>query len=1388
MLRRIWIVAAASAGALPLAGPSTAVAYPAGAVALAATSLGQNPAADRRAVLSNLAKAREAMRRGRLEDAAEFISRADAIEVGFGPLYLGDTPDKARRDLERLIKRSDRKRGPDDIAAAAAEDPFAPQAPRAEAPVDPRAAAREYVLRGRQALTAGDLKQATEWYRRARDLKVDFAPEEDNPESLRQAILIRYRAGNELAGPTGPSGQPAPQSPPAGDASEPVEFDLDDALQPAAAAQEDTVANVLEARRALAAGDAARAAELVNENKAPGAAEVRRLLERRSEIVAAARAGGDRAALQEQHAAWLVDSARGLFRAGELTLAEETAGKAMKYDDPVSKPAAQALLDQIATYRGGDEVIATDQASAPQQMANTVPQAPSKADEAIALAAEAQAALENGALARADILAREALSLGVSEAAFAASENHPRLVLAEVERRRAGGVTPAAGEMQVQFPVSQAEYVPATDDTRTVLAQGELEFGFDDQPPAVGDLFEAPATPLELGEANNGKYYFDQGETALSEGDVAAARRFFEMADEAADDLDEATRRELAEHLRLLGGEPTAPQRIDPGAASSLEEVAVEQQQLAAEMQKEVLRRQTEARRMRESAPLDAYEMLNKTHREVAASGLGETAKRQLLRRLELSQRDLESYIDANRARIELDAANQKVLDEIDQQRKLRAEIENKLVALVDEFNKLMDEHRFAEAHLLAKRAQELDPNNPIVHQLLNTSNLLRRIANNQDLRDRKREGLMDAFEDVENASIPFDTRNPLEFLPATDWAALTRTRSQLNRAAERRRSPMEQRIHETLSETFRISFDGTPFRQAMKQLSETAKIPIWIDPAALDAVNVTPDMPVSLPLNEEIRLRSLLALVLEPLGLSYVIRDDVLKITDQRVQEGDVYAETYYVGDIVISIPNFLPGASGLNDAIRRGLQDASIPWGGGGPIGTAGLSPTVQLADATNYGATPGSALAQLSDPGSLAPRGPSVSPGPGGMGGGAQADFDTLIDLIVTTISPLTWEEVGGQGTIREYPTNLSLVISQTEEVHEDIKDLLDQLRRLQDLQVTIEVRFITLQEDFFERIGIDFDFDIDDNIGSQTIRTRSDAAGNFDVGDGGNSVSVGMQGTTDGNFFDTNNLPVFTSDLDFEFRQGSFASTTPIFGGFDPATAATFGFAILSDIEAFFFVQAAQGDTRTNLLQAPKVTLFNGQFATVSDQTSSPFVVSVTPVVGDFAAAQQPVIVVLPEGTSLGVQAVVSPDKRFVRMTLLPYFSEITAVDTFTFEGTTTTNTSDTTTTDADQNTVTDSTTNDQTSVGTTVQLPSLASVSVSTTVSVPDGGTILLGGVKRLREGRNERGVPIMSKIPYINRLFRNVGIGRETSSLMLMVTPRIIIPEEEESELLGENQ
>jgi len=149
--------------------------------------------------------------------------------------------------------------------------------------------------------------------------------------------------------------------------------------------------------------------------------------------------------------------------------------------------------------------------------------------------------------------------------------------------------------------------------------------------------------------------------------------------------------------------------------------------------------------------------------------------------------------------------------------------------------------------------------------------------------------------------------------------------------------------------------------------------------------------------------------------------------------------------------------------------------------------------------------------------------------------------------------------------------------------------------------------------------------------------------------------------------------------------------------------------------------------------------------------------------------------------LSVQAVVSDDRRYVRLTVVPYFTQIGNVDTFTFEGSSSsTSSSGSTDDDGDGNNDSEEGSNQEARSGVTVQLPEFSFITVVTTVSVPDGGTVLLGGIKRLSEGRNEFGVPLLSKLPYVNRLFKNVGIGRTTDSLMMMVTPRIIIQEEEE--------
>jgi hypothetical protein len=60
--------------------------------------------------------------------------------------------------------------------------------------------------------------------------------------------------------------------------------------------------------------------------------------------------------------------------------------------------------------------------------------------------------------------------------------------------------------------------------------------------------------------------------------------------------------------------------------------------------------------------------------------------------------------------------------------------------------------------------------------------------------------------------------------------------------------------------------------------------------------------------------------------------------------------------------------------------------------------------------------------------------------------QADFESLVDLVTSTIAPPSWEGVGGPGSIAPLEEALVLVISQTDERHREIVQLLTDLRRL------------------------------------------------------------------------------------------------------------------------------------------------------------------------------------------------------------------------------------------------------------------------------------------------------------------------------------------------------
>ena len=71
-------------------------------------------------------------------------------------------------------------------------------------------------------------------------------------------------------------------------------------------------------------------------------------------------------------------------------------------------------------------------------------------------------------------------------------------------------------------------------------------------------------------------------------------------------------------------------------------------------------------------------------------------------------------------------------------------------------------------------------------------------------------------------------------------------------------------------------------------------------------------------------------------------------------------------------------------------------------------------------------------------------------------------------------------------------------------------------------------------------------------------------------------------------------------------------------------------------------------------------------------------------------------------------------------------------------------------------------------------PTIAHREVLTTVSVPDGRTIVLSGLIREDQTEQTRRVPILGYLPLVGWLFRHTSTGTERTNLLIFVTPRVV--------------
>ncbi len=705
----------------------------------------------------------------------------------------------------------------------------------------------------------------------------------------------------------------------------------------------------------------------------------------------------------------------------------------------------------------------------------------------------------------------------------------------------------------------------------------------------------------------------------------------------------------------------------------------------------------------------------------------------------------------------------------------------------VREVAELGKAHKYQDAERLALQLKTLDPDDATLSAVYELAKRQRRLDENQKLKDAKERLVYKGLQEAEQPGPVATMDQPLISNP--ERALIASRRGHGDEFYLRTRSAAEREIEQRLDKPLTVEFQNAPLREVIEKLKGQAQLNISIDDAAIADKKIDLDQVFITDSLKNLSARNVLSLVLDKARLKFAIENDVVRITTEEKAKGRLYTKVFSVMDLVTPVPDFaLADHQSFTKAVNKanapppwaqaamqggfapqgGLQNGNLVSGGqwnpqgvtGGGQGSLQTSP---LRDSTTMATTPRANMSEQ------------------------------LMKLIQGMVRPYSWDGLGGPGKLSYYDIGGALVVNQTADVIREVQDLLEALRRLQETSVAVEIRVISLSEAFFERIGVDFSMNVQTKQGGRDGSSfeRMLTTGQFrpepfiNSMNGVNNVTVGWNPAMGG----------FTPDLNVPIRSTSYPLTLPPFGGYQGALSPTMngglgvGLAFLNDIQVYMFMEAAQGDRRVNVMQAPKVTLFNGQTSTVfvSDVAfftiglqafqaggqmvfipqNVPVPIGVSPPPPGVSQAGQP-------GVSVTVQAIVSADRRFVRMNLAPTRTSITSATvplfpvtafiTPVFEGG---------------------------SQGVPIpftqffQQPSVSEISVQTTVAVPDGGTVVLGGLKTLAEGRSEFGPPVLSQIPYLNRLFKNVGIGRETKHIMIMVTPRIIIQSEEEFNQTG---
>lgn len=691
----------------------------------------------------------------------------------------------------------------------------------------------------------------------------------------------------------------------------------------------------------------------------------------------------------------------------------------------------------------------------------------------------------------------------------------------------------------------------------------------------------------------------------------------------------------------------------------------------------------------------------------------------------------LESRIEEARIRRERESAQE--LDartQEERERRLRDQENERnrtISLLLDQARDYQMNMRYREALDTIEQLLLIDPINPSGLLLKNAyENILLYIDYNQ-IRKQRDKGFGHFRIEAERALIP-----PLDVVNYPEnWPAISQSR---DAQAEFVDKPANRRVLAELgSSRVQMNLQNNPLESALTYIAQQAEVGIDVDWEILERIGIDRNTPVTLQLASVDATTALDRLLAKASpddfnAADWAVVDGLLTVSSAEVLLDKTDVGMYDINDLLHEVPDY-PDVPVID--LQQALQSSQ---GGGGQ------SP-FQDQGGNEIEETP------LED------------------------RINEIIEIVENNID----EDRGfleGRWTIT--PFRGLLIIRATPKAHRQIGGLLDKLRAQQALQLNVETRFLLVNQDYFEQIG--FDLDIYFNARADQFQTAQAndptllPSDFFDFAgpNGRRRTVVGGAGaggavTTQAVVAPTNTSMIGAGQNSLGLA-GALAPTEGIASailGAAPALGVAGQF--LDDVQVDFLVRATQADRRSTQLTAPRLTLTNGQLANIYVATQVAYVGDLEPVVSDSAVGFDPTVEVATEGVTLLVRGTISSDRRYVTMNVDAGLAQI---DGFASEEVTA---------------VAGGTLVSSADTQSFIQLPTVTVTRVRTTVTVPDEGTLLLGGQRLVSEFEVETGVPLLSKLPVLNRFFTNRIQSKEEQTLLILMKPTVLIQSEQEA-------